>query len=117
MENDQIKIKFFTTSDADACYQIRSDAFTKIFHEEIGANAVTSAVNAYLPENFVSLNESIPIFVAFDGEEQVGFIASRFIEDKIEILFLYIGLDQLRKGIGVKLVEYFENWIKGTSNN
>ncbi|MCP3922057.1 MAG: GNAT family N-acetyltransferase [Desulfobacterales bacterium] len=37
---------------------------------------------------------------------------SRFVEDTIEILFLYIRLDSLRKGIGVKLVKYFESWIK-----
>ncbi|MCP3922058.1 MAG: hypothetical protein GY714_05665 [Desulfobacterales bacterium] len=64
MENDQIKIKFFTTSDANACFQTRSEAFKKIFHEEIGADTVTSVVNAYLPEKYIKLNESIPIFVA-----------------------------------------------------
>lgn len=59
------------------------------------------------------MNETIPIFVAVDGKAQIGFIASRFVDrTTIEILFLYIRLDYLRKGIGTKLVWYLEDWIR-----
>ena len=51
--------------------------------------------------------------MAVDGRTQIGFIAARFVEHAtVEILFLYIRLDYLRKGIGNQLVRYFENWIR-----
>lgn len=30
----------------------------------------------------------------------------------MEILFLYVRLDYLRKGIGAQLVRYLENWVR-----
>jgi len=107
-----IKIKEFQPSDAEACFRIRSEAFIKLFYDEIGADGVAAGINAYLPKKYIQVAESMPIFIADDGQEQIGFIASRFIQNAtIEILFLYIRLDYLRKGIGGLLVKYLENWI------
>jgi GNAT superfamily N-acetyltransferase len=108
-----IEIREFKSSDAEACFRIRAKAFIKLFYNEIGPDGVVAGINAYLPGKYIQIAETLPIFVAVDGETQIGFIASRFSEPtSIEILFLYIRLDYLRKGIGSKLVSYLESWIR-----
>jgi len=111
MESPSIQIRKFIPSDAEACFRIRTEAFIKLFYDEIGPDAVTAGINAYMPDKYVHLAETIPIFVALDGNTPIGFIASRLVERAIiEILFLYINLDYLRRGIGARLVRYLESW-------
>jgi GNAT superfamily N-acetyltransferase len=113
MKSKPIKIRDFRSPDAEACFRIRTEAFIKLFYDEIGPDAVVAGINAYLPEKYIRMAETMPIFVAVDNKEQIGFIAARFIEhNTIEILFLYIGLDYLRKGLGTQLVRYLENWVR-----
>ncbi len=112
MKTKRTEIRNFQPSDAEACFRIRSEAFIKLFYSEIGPDGVAAGINAYLPGKYIEMAKSMPIFVAVNDEEQVGFIASRFIENTtIEILFCYIKLDYLRKGIGTKLLRYLEEWI------
>jgi len=113
MKSKLIKIRDFKSSDAEACFRIRVEAFIKLFYNEIGPDGVVAGINAYLPGKYIQIAETLPIFVAVDDEAKIGFIASRFIDHaSIEILFLYITLDYLRKGIGSQLVSYLENWIR-----
>jgi len=65
-----------------------------------------------MPGDFIQISENLPIIVAFENQLQVGFIAARYIEQsKIEILFLYVRLDALGKGIGTMLAKHFESWV------
>ena len=113
MKSKLIEIRNFESSDAETCFRIRVEAFVKLFYDEIGPDGVVKGINAYLPIKYIQMDETIPIFVAVDSKAQIGFIASRFIDrTTIEILFLYIRLDYLRKGIGTKLVRYLEDWIR-----
>jgi len=108
-----VKIRDFKSADAEACFRIRAEAFIKLFYNEIGPDAVVTGINAYMPKKYIQMARTMPIFVAVDGEAQIGFIASRFVEHAtIEILFLYISLDYLRMGIGSQLVRYLENWVR-----
>ncbi len=111
--NSQIEIRKFQPIDVEDCFRIRASAFIKLFYDEIGAEAVTRGINAYMPGDFIKISEKLQIFVAFEKQSQVGFIAARYIEQlKIEILFLYIRLDTLGKGIGTMLAKHFESWVK-----
>jgi GNAT superfamily N-acetyltransferase len=113
MKSKPIEIRSFESSDAESCFRIRSEAFIKLFYDEIGPDSVVAGINAYLPEKYIQMAETMPIFMAVDGEAQIGFIAARFVEHAtIEILFLYIRLDYLRKGIGSQLIGYLENWVR-----
>lgn len=99
--------------DAEACFRIRAEAFIKIFYDEIGPEGVAAGINAYMPSKYVFMSETMPMFVAVNDETPIGFITLRFLEDsEIEILFLYIQLDCLGKGIGAGLVRYAEDWIR-----
>ena len=113
MQSKPIEIRNFKSSDAETCFRIRVEAFVKLFYDEIGPDGVVNGINAYLPMKYIQINETIPIFVAVNGNAQIGFIASRFVDNAtIEILFLYIRLDYLRRGIGTQLVTYLEDWIR-----
>ncbi len=113
MKLKPIEIRRFESSDAEACFRIRAEAFIKLFYDEIGPNGVAAGINAYLPGKYIQMAETMPIFVAVDGETQIGFIAARFVGSAtIEILFLYIRLDYLRKGIGSQLIGHLENWVR-----
>lgn len=113
MKSKPIIIRRFESSDAEACFRIRAEAFIKLFYDEIGPDGVVAGVNAYLPESYIQMAKTMPIFMAVDDQAQIGFIAARFIGPAtIEILFLYIRLDHLRRGIGSQLIRYLENWVR-----
>ena len=113
MKSNSIKIRKFKASDAEDCFRIRAEAFVKLFYEEIGSDGVILGINSYMPDKFIELAELGPFFVAVDNQIPLGFIASRFLnETEIEILFLYIKLDFLGRGLGRRLVFYFEDWIR-----
>lgn len=113
MKLKPIEIRRFESFDAEVCFRIRTEAFIKLFYDEIGPDGVAAGINAYLPEKYIQMAETMPIFMAVDGKVQIGFIAARFIEfATIEILFLYIRLDYLRKGVGSQLISYLENWVR-----
>jgi GNAT superfamily N-acetyltransferase len=110
--NSKIEIRKFQPLDARDCFRIRASAFIKLFYDEIGSEAVTRGINAYMPGDFIQISENLPMFVAFENQSLVGFIAARSIEQsKIEILFLYVRLDTLGKGIGTMLAKHFESWV------
>ncbi|MBT4267374.1 MAG: GNAT family N-acetyltransferase [Deltaproteobacteria bacterium] len=107
------KIREFEPMDAEHCFRIRTSAFIKLFYDEIGPDAVTTGINAYLPEKYIQMAATLPIFVAVSDQTQIGYIAPRALDlHVIEILFLYIRLDSLGKGIGTELVRYLEDWIR-----
>jgi len=107
------EIRKFKPSDAEDCFRIRAEAFIKLFYEEIGADGVVSGINAYMPNKYIPLADAGVIFVTVDGQTQIGFIASRFVENTaIEILFLYIRLDSLGRGVGTGLACYLEDWVR-----
>jgi len=113
MTSKPVEIRHFESSDAEACFRIRVEAFVKLFYDEIGADGVVNGINAYLPMNYIQLSKAIPIFVAVDNKAQIGFITSRLVDHTtIEILFLYIKLEYHRKGIGTQLINHLEDWIK-----
>jgi len=114
----EFEIKPFQASDAEDCFRIRASAFIKLFYAEIGPHAVVSGVNAFMPADYIRLAEKQPVFVAFAGLKPVGLIAAWFIDQSsIEILFLYVQLDFLGKGIGTRLVKHIEAWLIKNHNS
>ena len=107
-----LKIKPFETSDAQVCRSLRSKAFEELFSKEIGQDAARSGIETYAPEDIVLLAENNPFFVAEAQSEIVGFIGSKIHDEStIEILFLYVDLNFLRKGIGSGLLHHFEEYV------
>lgn len=100
-------------SDAHVCLSLRTDALKELFVKEIGDNAARAGIEAYSPENLILLAEKNPFFVAETYNAIVGFIGSK-IHDKrtIEILFLYVDLNFLHRGIGSELLLHFGDYVK-----
>ena len=113
MNLDSYVIRRFQEEDAEPCFKMRTEAFLKIFYNEIGPNNVAVGINAYMPRDYVRLAETMPTFVASDDRGPVGFITLRFIDQATsEILFVYVQMDLLGQGLGTRLVGYAEQWVQ-----
>ena len=108
-----IEIRPFNPRDAEACLRMRSDAFTRVFSEELEPEAVSAGVNAYTANDLTQMASTMPSFVARKGEEDpIGFCTVRLLDrSTAEILFLYVNLDHLKHRIGCHLLQYVEKWI------
>jgi ribosomal protein S18 acetylase RimI-like enzyme len=109
----EFKNRPFLPSDAHVCLSLRTDAFKGLFVKEIGENAAQAGIEAYSPQDIIFLAENNPFFVAETYNAVVGFIGSK-IHDKrtIEILYLYVDLNFLNRGVGSKLLLHFEDYVK-----
>ena len=54
-----MKIRVFMPSDADFCFRVRSSAFIQKFYNEIGSEAVTAGVNAFMPSDYILMAEEV----------------------------------------------------------
>ena len=109
----EFKNRPFLPSDAHVCLSLRTDAFKGLFVKEIGENAAQAGIEAYTPQDIIFLAENNPFFVAETLNKITGFIGSK-IHDKstIEILFLYVDLNFLHRGIGSELLLHFEEYVR-----
>lgn len=105
-------IRNFKPDDAEACFRLRSNAFIQKFHPELSLQEITSAVNSYLPNDYVRMAEEQPFFIAEENDDIIGFFNLLRV-DKYTAQFpqLYIDLKAIRKGIGSACIQYMENWL------
>ena len=97
-------IRDFKPPDADACLQIRADAFVRTFEDELGPDVVKSGLNAYDRSKLVHLSEAGKSFVADDGAV-VGFCTIARKEPTVaELLLVYVRLNRHKEGVGRMLV-------------
>jgi hypothetical protein len=68
-----VLIRPFRPEDADFCFRVRTAAFIRQFYDELGAEAVAAAVNAYLPADYVAMARDMPCFVAEVAGDRAGF--------------------------------------------
>lgn len=108
-----MNIRRFVREDADFCFRIRSEAFITKFCAELSLQEVAAGVNHYMPSDFIRMAETHPVFVCEQKGKRLGLFALRR-HDKItaELLFLYVDLQYLQKGIGTAAVQYAEEWIQ-----
>jgi GNAT superfamily N-acetyltransferase len=91
---------------------MRCEAFRTVFTQELSPEVLEAGVDAYAPEEFGKLIGGMHSFVAVEGAEPVGFCTVRVLDGTTaEILYLYIKLDRLKRGIGTKLARHAESWI------
>lgn len=112
-EGTSFQIRPFEPRDAEYCFRLRTEAFIKLFYDEIGPEAVSTGVNAYMPADFVRMAERMSWIVAEDSGQPVGFCALRMLDaHTAELLFLYVQLDRVGQGIGKRLLCFFEEWLR-----
>jgi len=114
MHNDQrpIIVRPFSAHDADACFRMRREAFIRVFCQELGPKEVDAGANAYKAGEFAEMIGAMHSFVAMDGQEPVGFCTVRLLDPATaEILFLYVGLDRVKQGVGTRLLHHAERWV------
>ena len=109
---NSVVIRPFIAHDAEACFNLRHEAFTQIFSQELSPQSVDVGANAYNPVEFGHFLGGMDTFVAVVEGQPVGFCTLRVLDaTTAEILYLYIKLDRLKRGIGSGLVRYVENWM------
>ena len=107
-----MKFREFKVEDSDFCFRTRSNAYVKLFYEELGAERVALCVNSILPNDFVKMSLSIKIFIVEDQNEKVGFFTFKKVHNKVEIPLIYFNTSQTRKGYGSKSMKFIEEWVK-----
>ena len=107
-----IEIRPFSPMNAEACLNMRGEAFTQVFSKELEPEAVSAGANAYTASDFTRMAETMPTFVAWKKEDPIGFCTIRLLDrSTTEILFLYVSLDHLKQGIGSHLLQHMEKWL------
>lgn len=107
-----ITIRPFRPEDAEACFRIRAEAYIREFYEELGPEGVSAGVNAYMPDDYVSMSETMPSFVAELEGDVAGFCMIRFLDAATaEMLLIYVCLALLGQGIGTRLARHAEAWL------
>jgi GNAT superfamily N-acetyltransferase len=110
---EELKIRDFGPADAETCFRIRSAGFIRCFTGFIGPEMVTALVNSYMPSDFIRMSETMQWLVCEDKGRIAGFCTINFLDrTTAEILFLYVVADQHRKGIGSRLLEAAESWLR-----
>jgi ribosomal protein S18 acetylase RimI-like enzyme len=106
-------VRPFETTDADTCFRIRSEAFIVEFQALLAPEAIAAAVNAYLPGDYVEMAARSPFFVASTSGRVVGFLVLRVSADtEAELFLIYVERASLRQGIGRRLAEAAEDWLR-----
>jgi GNAT superfamily N-acetyltransferase len=109
---NSVVIRPFVIQDAEVCFNLRHEAFTQVFSQELSLQAVDVGANAYNPIDFGRFIGGMDTFVAVDEGQPVGFCTLRVLNaTTAEILYLYVGLDRIKRGIGSSLVRYVESWV------
>lgn len=108
-----MNVRRFKNEDADFCFKTRSSAFIQKFYDEIGAEAVSAGVNAFLPEDFIKMSQNTEIFILEETGTRKGFFTVKKInKNTAEIPLIYFDLKCLNKGFGSRSIQYIENYIK-----
>ncbi len=116
-----MNIRQFKPDDAETCFRLRSNAFIQKFHNELSLQEISSAVNAYMPNDYIRMAEEMPFFIVEESDNVIGFFNLKRKDSRTaDLPLIYIDLDNLGKGIGSACIEYIErclssNWKEVTT--
>ena len=109
---NQPVIRRFEPGDGPACHAMRREAFLKVFSAELEGDAIEAGADAFDVTGFGQLLGSTDSFVAIEEGERVGFCTIRYPHpETAEILYVYVDLARVGRGIGKRLVGHAERWI------
>jgi len=112
-EIDDISIRPFTAADAEECFRIRTKAFIIDFYPYLEPEAVASGINAYLPSNYMRMDEAMHAFVAADIGTIAGFYFLKILDrSTAELALLYVRDGYKGKGIGSLLLQHMEGLLR-----
>ena len=102
----------FSASDAEFCFQTRSNAFIHKFYGELSPQEVAACVNAFLPDDYMRMSREMPVFIVEENDISLGFFTLKRLEDSTaELPLIYVDLDKLGHSIGSACLKYIESWL------
>ncbi len=108
----RFSIRPLAAADGPFCHALRREAFFEVFSHELDAGAVRAGAGAFSAEEFGSLIGALDSFVVVEGGARVGFCTIRYPDPATaEILYVYVDLACLGRGIGSRLMRHAEHWI------
>ena len=112
ISKEQISVRRFRETDAHFCFQIRADAFQKLFINEIGEEAAVAGINAYQPSDFIRFARDTEIFIVeVEGQSAGFFIIRRMTPQIAELVLIYLDSRFISLGLGKYCCLYLERWI------
>jgi GNAT superfamily N-acetyltransferase len=54
-----------------------------------------------------------PCFIAYDGEQPVGMVAGRVVDDRAELISMWVAAEARRRNIGRQLIQTVIGWSDG----
>lgn len=107
-----MKIRPFQDTDAAFCFRVRSRAFIQKFYGELTPQEVTTAVNSYLPEDYLRMARETTFFIVEQDGTPIGFFNLKQMDQSTaELPLIYLDLDHLGRGIGAACLDYIEKWL------
>ena len=68
-----MNVRKLKPDDAEICFRLRSNAFIQKFHNELSLQEIASAVNAYMPVDYIRMAEEMPFFIVEENDRIFGF--------------------------------------------
>ena len=107
-----LKIRRFNPGDAVFCFKVRATSFIQEFIHEIGAEAVTAGIRAYMPKDYIRMAKQVAFFIVEEENQRIGFFTLKRISATIaELPLIYIDPGYHGRGIGSQCIRYMEEWI------
>jgi ribosomal protein S18 acetylase RimI-like enzyme len=108
-EQGELMVRPAEPADAAACHEMRRRAYREVFSRYLDGPTTVAGADAYTVEEFAGYVGGMPTSIAEEDGEPVGFCTVRRLdEDEAELLWLYVRLDHLRRGIGSLLALHAE---------
>ena len=54
-----------------------------------------------------------PCFIAYDGERPIGMVAGRIVDNRAELISMWVGAEARRRGVGRALIQTVIAWANG----
>ena len=98
--------------DARVCLEMRRSAVLEVFSRYMDERLTAAGANAYELDEFSGYLMDMPTSVAVVDGQVVGFCTVRRRDDEeAELLWLYVGLGFLRRGVGSSLARHAEEMV------
>jgi len=110
---NELALRPIEPGDARVCHELRRRAFLEVFSRFMDETLTSAGAEAYSVSEFSQHLADMPTAVAVAGGEIVGFCTVRRRDEReAELLWLYVRLEHVRRGIGSRLARHAESLVR-----
>ena len=107
-----MNIRPFEPEDAEFCFKTRAEAYIVKFQEKLDPEITAECVNAFMPDDYVRMAQTQPLFVVTEENERMAFFTFKRVNVRVvELHLVFVKLNHLKKGLGKRCIRFMEEWI------